>query len=229
LLTALFNQNFTQKSTGMKILLKYGSVHLGLLLLLTFLLIWITGREILTPEFYANSGDPLSGIPGQGAAMLDMMQKWVYISSAIYLLIKLGFITLILYTALYLNNQNVSLSSIFKITVLAEFIFLIPAAIKITTFPSTYPNGTLLDWHQYYILSALIFFKDVPADWYYALQTFNVFEILYWFLLGFGISKISDLGYDKSLRIVLVSYVPSLLIWIAAVTFISLLMFPSTG
>jgi len=229
LLTALFTQNFTQKSMGMKILLKYGAFNLVLLLLLTFLLIWITQKIILTPEFYENSGDPLSGVPGQGGSILDMMQKWVYISAAIYLLFKLGCITLILHTALYLNNQNVSLSSIFKIATLAEYLFLIPAAIKIATFTSTYHGGNLLDWHRYYIFSALLLFKEIPADWYYALQSLNLFEVLYWFLLGYLIKQISSLSFDQSLRIVAVSYIPALVIWISAVTFISLLMFPSTG
>ncbi|MGY3212450.1 hypothetical protein [Mucilaginibacter sp. HD30] len=213
----------------MKILLKNGMIHLALLLVFTFLLIRIAGEIVLTAEFYANSGDPLSGIPGQGAGVLELMQKWIYLTSAVYLLIKLGLITLILHTALYLNNQNVSLNSVFKITVVAEYIFLIPAAIKLGTFSYTHPDGNLLDWHQYYVLAAITLFKEVPAGWYYALQTLNAFEVIYWFLLAFGVMRISSLNYDAALRMIFVSYVPSLLLWVAVVTFVCLLMFPSMG
>ena len=213
----------------MKILLKNGIAHFLLLLSLTFALIRLTGEFVLTPELFANSGDPLSGMPGLDAGVLATLEKWIYISSAVYLMIKLGLITLILHTALYLFHQSVPLHRVFKITVLAEFIFLIPAVFKLGTFSYTYPEGNLLDWHQYYILSALTFFKSVPAAWYYALQTLNAFEIIYWFLVARGIEQITLMTYDKSLRVVLLSYLPALLIWIAIVTFVSLLMYPSTG
>lgn len=220
---------FYLKSMSMKSLFKNGALALSLLLMLTFLLIYITAHHILTVGFYENSGDPLSGIPGQDISVYETLQKWIYISSAIYLLVKLGVITLILHTALYLNNQDVSIDKIFRVTVLAEFIFLIPATVKIISFPYTFPQGTLLDWHKYYILSLLSLFENTPADWYYALQTFNLFEIGYWFLLAYGISKISTLNYDRSLRIVTIGYVPALVIWVAAVSFFTLVMFPSTG
>jgi len=226
---ALFRQKFIPKSTGMKILLKYGKFNFALLLCLTFLLIYITDRYILTVGFYEDSGEFLSGIPGKDIAVYETLQKWIYFSSALYLLLKLGTITLILHTALYLNDQNVPIGNIFKVSVLSEFVFLIPALIKVLTFRYTYPNGNLLDWHRYYILSLLSFFKNVPADWYYALQTVNIFEIIYWFMLGFGIAGVTGLNFDRSLRIVVISYVPALLVWIAAVTFFTLMMFPSTG
>jgi hypothetical protein len=145
-------------------------------------------------------------------------------------LLSLTFLLIfIIHTALYLNDQQVSTTKIFKVVVLAEFIFLLPAVIKIVTFNYTFPHGNLLDWHRYYILSLLSFFDNVPADWYYALQTANLFEVVYWFLLAFGICKITSLNFDGSLRLVLSSYLPALFIWIAAVTFFTLMMFPSTG
>ena len=213
----------------MKFLYRHGKLSLILLLSLSFTLIYITNHCILTLEFYQNNGNALSGIPGQDARVYEALQKWVYLTSAIWLMLRLGVIALILHTALYLHDHQLSFNSIFKITVLAEFLFLIPAAIKVISFNYTFEHGTLLDWHKYYILSALSLFNDVPADWFYALKSFNLFEFGYWFLLALGISKITKLGFDHSLRIVLISYVPGLLIWIAVVTFFTLMMFPATG
>lgn len=213
----------------MKFLLKNGKFSFAVLLSLTFGLIFITERNILTVGFYQAGGDVLAGVPGREVTVYANLQKWIYFSSALYLLLKLGTITLILHTALYLHNQQVSLREIFSVSVLAEFIFLVPAVIKIFTFNYTFPHGNLLDWHRYYILSLLSLFDNVPADWYYALQTANVFELAYWFLLAFGISKITTLNFDRSLRIVLCSYIPALFIWVAVVTFFTLMMFPSTG
>ncbi|WP_147322051.1 hypothetical protein [Mucilaginibacter conchicola] len=213
----------------MKILAKYGILHLTLFICLSFFLIWLTGRLILTPDFYERSGHTLTDISDRGNSVLELMQKWIYITSGIYLILKLLCITLILQTALFLNSYEIPVSRVFRVVVCAEFLFLIPAGVKIATFSYFYPNGTLLNWHQYYIFSALSFFKDVPADWYYALQSFNLFEILYWFVLGYGIMRITGLNYDRSLHLVAMSYVPSLLIWIVCVTFFTLLMFPSAA
>ena len=212
----------------MKLLLKNSCLG-AILVLLTFVLIYITNRYILTVGFYSNSDDPLSGIPGQDVSIYENLQRWIYISSALYLLLKLSAISLVLYIALYLADQQVNYAEIFNITVLSEFIFLVPAIIKIASFHYIFPQGTLQDWRQYYILSALSLFKNAPADWSYALQTFNVFEIAYWFLLAFLIHRRSNLNYDRSLRIVICSYLPALLIWVASVTFCTLMLFPANG
>ncbi|MGF7079041.1 hypothetical protein [Mucilaginibacter sp. UYCu711] len=210
----------------MKSMLKNCYVNLIILILLTFLLIFVTNRNILTVGFYENGGDPLSGIPEQGVKVYESLQNWIYFSSAVYLLIKLCLITLIIYTALYLNDQVVPAGKIFTITVLAEYIFLVPATIKTLSFPLLFPNGSLLDWRKYYILSALSIFEEAPADWSYALQTLNVFEVAYWFILAYGIFKVSKLNYDQSLKIVTVAYLPALFIWVTVITFLTLLLFP---
>jgi len=213
----------------MKYLYQHGKLSLSLLLGITFLLIYLTDRYILTAGFYQTNGEPLSGIPDREAGIYDALQKWVYISSAVYLLIKLTLITVILHTALYLRDRDVPFGNIFRLVIIADFIFLVPAVVKLLTFGYTFTNGTLLDWHHYYVLSALSFFSNIPADWYYALQSLNLFEVAYWFLLAYGLSKITEDDFDNSLKTVVYSYVPALVVWIAAVTFCSLLMFPSAG
>lgn len=213
----------------MKLMLKNHYLNLAVLILLTFVLLYFTSHYILTSGFYENSPDPLSGIPGNGLKIYESLQAWIYLGSAVYLLIKLFIISLILYTALYLTDEQVRFKNIFRITVLAEFVFLIPASIKIISFPVIFPNGTLTDWNRYYILSAVSLVSTAPADWNYALQTLNVFEVSYWFLLAFGIYKMSALDFDRSLRVVVVAYVPALFIWVAFVTFCTLILFPGFG
>jgi hypothetical protein len=213
----------------MKNMFKHTKWRLLLLLTCTFILIFLTDRYILTAAFYENNGDPFSGIPGQSTSIYNALQKWVYLSSAIYLLVKLFAITIILHTALYLKEQNVSVSKVFSVVVTTEFIFLIPAGIKLIIFNNTLQHANLLDWHRYHIFSALSLIENAPADWYYALESLNLFEFAYWFLLAFGISKITSKGFDESLRTVVFSYVPALFIWVITITFITLIMFPATS
>jgi hypothetical protein len=213
----------------MKSIIKSNVFSLSALLLLTFILIYITDRYILTVNFYETSGDPLAGIPGQEKGVYESLQKWIYLSSVLYIVIKILLIALILYTGLYLSDHPVPFDRIFNVTILSEFIFLVPAAVKFFWFHLEYPEGTLSDWHRIYILSALSLFESAPADWYYVLQTLNIFELGYWFSLAFGIYRISGMSYDQSLKIVLVSYLPALFIWMATVTFFTLMLFPATG
>lgn len=213
----------------MKSIVKSNILYFSVLLALTYVLIALTNHYILTPDFYQKSGSALSGLPGGELAIYENMKKWIYFSEAIYLLVKIFAISLIFYTALFLSGKAVSLGQIFKVTLLSEYLFLVPAVIKIVWFYDYYPNASLTDWHKTYVLSALSIFDTVPGDWYYALQTLNIFEVAYWFVLGFGISSISDLSYDHSLRIVVTSYLPALFIWVCLVSFISLMFFPGTA
>ena len=210
-------------------MLKYGKLSFVILVLLTFVLIYITNHYILTIGFYANSDNPLSGIPGHDAAIYETLQHWIYLSSAAYLLLKISAISLIVYIGLYLADEQVDYSDIFNVVVLAEYVFLIPAIVKIASFYYVFPQGTLQDWNQYYPFSALSLFKAAPTDWYYALQTLNVFEIGYWFILGYLVRGTCRLNFDQSLRIVVTSYLPALFVWVASVTFCILMLFPTSG
>ena len=210
-------------------LLKKNSFRLSVLLLLTYALLFITDRYILNTAFFQGIGDPLSGIPDKEAGIYDSLQKWVYISEGAYLLIKLLVIGLILYTALNLLECPVRFKKVFGIVVNAEFIFLLPAAIKIIWFHFYGNTFTLDQWHKFYPLSALSLFPSAPADTTYLLQTLNIFEVGYWFILGYGIYRVTDLDYDRSLRVVVISYLPSLFIWIAIVSFCVVMVYPDAS
>ncbi|MFI5162349.1 MAG: hypothetical protein ACHQHN_13805 [Sphingobacteriales bacterium] len=205
---------------------------IGSLLLLwsfTVILIYSTNHLILNVAFYNRSGDPLSGFSEGEQEIYGAIQKWIYISATAYLLVKLIIVSLILYVGLFLAGHTVSFSRIFKVTIYAEYIFILAAILKMAWFQHVYPHGNLANWHQTYVLSALSLVGTAPPDWYYALQTLNVFEVVYWFLLALGISRLVPLGFDRSLRLVVMSYLPLLFIWVATITFCTLVMFPVTG
>jgi hypothetical protein len=224
-----YQTEFYLKVLGMKKVAKINVFYFSMLLALSFTLIALTNRYVLTLDFYQNSGTPLSGVPDGGTAIYESMKKWIYLSTAAYLFIKISAISLIFYTALFLRGESSSFGEIFRVVVLSEYIFLIPAGIKVIYFHNIYTSGTLADWHKMYILSALSLFENVPGDWYYALQTLNIFEISYWFLLAWGLAKISRLSYDSSLQLVCLSYIPALLIWVSLVSFFSIMLFPGTA
>lgn len=212
--------NFTKKS---------GLISLGFLTGLSFALIYITNRDILTPQFYENSGQAFAGIPGQDKSVYASYQKWIYFYEALYIFIKSNFVSLMLYTALYLAGQQPGFLPVFQVVVLAEFVFLFAAVAKIICFPLCYPQGTLAEWHHFFPGSALSLLPAAPADWSYALQTLNLFELLYCLLLAAGLRQVTALSFVRALLLVFASYLPGLLIWVASVTFCTLLFFPNHG
>lgn len=224
---ALFGGIFTKILANMKRTSYYYTFGvLFLLLFANFFLIWLTGHYILTINFYEKSGNIVTDDPRQAILVYAGFQRWIYLFSVIYLLMKLTLITIILAAAMYLSDQHIAFHLIFRVVVSAEFIFIASAAIKLAFFLVLYPDDGLLEWHRFYPLSALSFWKDVSADWSYLMQNINLFEVVYWFLLAAGINRFSKLSYDQALKLVTTSYLPALIIWIIAVTFCAVLLFP---
>jgi hypothetical protein len=213
----------------MKSVFKFDIFSGAMLLLFSLLLLSVTNHYILTINFFDNSGEYLSAQPGDEAKTYDALQKYIYLSTILYISIKVVLIALIIYTALYLQDQQINFSSALNIVIRAEYIFLLAAVLKIVWFKYEYPNGTLSDWHKTYIFSALSIADNPAADWYYPLQTINLFEIAYWFLLAQGIYKSTSLTYDQSLRVVAFSYVPALFIWVATIAFCTVMLFPANA
>lgn len=213
----------------MNFIKKSNLISLSAVLGLTLAIVSVSNELILTRSFFADSGHALAALPGQDILIYAGLQKWIYVLTGLYLLLKIGLTSLIIYTALYIVDRPISFSAILNMVTLCEVMFSLAAIIKILWFHFLYPHGSLLDWHQIYILSALSLFETIPADWYYPLQTMNAFEISYWFLLAFGMSRIAGFNYWHSLKIIACSYLPLLLIWIVVVCFCSIMYFPNHG
>jgi len=107
--------------------------------------------------------------------------------------------------------------SIFLVNIWAEFIFL-----KIE------PNGLSNDYFTMFPLFSLSYLLEtlnIPSSEYFSYfhQTIGLFEILYWFLLAFIISRFIGTSYKTGLKVVFSSYVPLLFIWLLIVSFLSIM------
>ncbi|MGZ3821421.1 MAG: hypothetical protein ACXVB6_12565, partial [Mucilaginibacter sp.] len=190
------------------------AIFLQITLLVIYLgLIGFTNKFILTVDFYERNGQPVSGIPEMELIVYQNIKHCIYFYSAFYLIGKLFLITLILYAGLYYSDMNVSFRDILRIVTQAEFIFLIPAIVKIWWFYYYGYNDSLEQWQSFYFLSAASLMDYIKPVFLYPLQCFNAFELSYWFILASGIKSLTGIGFDRSLKVVLISYVPALLTW----------------
>lgn len=158
--------------------------------------------------------------------LIDHSKKWVWVSYAILPVLTFTKLTLVascLSIGLYFFTNRFSFKSAFAIALEAEFIFLIPVLIKILWFAIIQTDYSLQDLQFFYPLSSLHFFDYTAIQpWLiYPLQLFNVFEILYWYVLAKGISQLIERDFTKSFEVVLTSYGTALILWVAVVMFIS--------
>ncbi|WP_345212717.1 hypothetical protein [Mucilaginibacter gynuensis] len=190
-------------------------------------LIKIAGNLILTPAFFHQDGKEFGDDPGTVVELYLKINRWLYVFTALYLILKFLVISIVLKTGFYLFRCSASFKTVFRATVLAEFIFLIPAMIKIYWYPKAFPDGGMNEWAHFYPLSAMSLLNYRGTIWVYPLQSLNFFEVLYWFLLAYILSHNTSVSFDKTIKVVLSSYLPALIIWGVVIVFYTIIVLPS--
>ncbi|MES3016636.1 MAG: hypothetical protein V4721_02605 [Bacteroidota bacterium] len=192
------------------------------------LLVYTADTFILNADFYEKAVKD-SGL-NWNTVLLSTSPKFklvLYTASALLLFLKYSLISLLIYTTFYLNEIKASYSSIFKIVCLAEMIFLVPAAIKVAWF-FVYPPTGLDQWTGFYPLSihSIVSGVSIPAAAMYPLQLLNLFELVYILSLAYFLQKLVKRNYDHTLRFVMISYLPGLIVWILLTSYYTLMIQP---
>jgi len=157
----------------------------------------------------------------------EFQDKWhwlTYLYIPLIILIKTSVISLVLYIGLFLLSKEIKYNQLWDATIKAEFIFLLVPIFKIIWFYFFQTNYDLNDVQNFYPLSALniVGYKGLEAWFIYPFQVLNLFEFFYIIYLGFQIGKLIHTNADYGLKIVGLSYVPALILWVAIVMFFTL-------
>ncbi len=204
----------------------YISLTLSIIIVLS-----VTKHFLITDELYFQSLSTRFSTD-QITELLNFQSKYEllnYVILTLMNLLKYGTITLAIYTLTILLGLKINYSNIFKVVILAEFIFLVPLVLKFIWFYFIQSNYTLEELQFFYPLSALNIFNigEVSQLWIYPLQLLNLFEVVYWFILALGIHKLIKSDYEKSLKLVLSSYLPAMLLWVVFVMFLTVTFNPA--
>jgi hypothetical protein len=192
------------------------------------ILIWLS-KEVLVNEivFYNTFSEQLTY--DRSLKLFESMKRvsWIsYVLSPIMLLIKFSLVSFVIYIGVVFNNfQNkVTLGSIFKIVIASEIIFVCAFLVKFLWFCLYAGNYDLNDLGFFYPLSLINFFKtsEVNRLWIFPLQTINIFHMVYIISISVGLSKICKIVKSDSDKVVLSSYLPALVLWVALVMFLSI-------
>lgn len=102
--------------------------------------------------------------------------------------------------------------------------FLLPILIKLLWFLFVQTDYTLHDLSMFYPLSLLNITgtENIPSYWLYPLQTLNLFEVAYWFLLAQGVSEATEQSFRQSFGLVMSSYGVGLVLWVILVMFLTI-------
>ncbi|MFH6962239.1 hypothetical protein ACHRVK_07675 [Flavobacterium plurextorum] len=130
----------------------------------------------------------------------------------------------ILYIGLFLSGREIKYNSTWNVALKAEFIFLLVPLFKVIWFVFFQVKYDLNDVQNFYPLSALNItgYKELEVWFIYPFQVLNLFELFYIIYLGFEIGKLTKTNTDYGLKIVGLSYIPALLLWVATVMFFTL-------
>jgi len=197
------------------LLLFYGAAYAAI----TF----ISNHYVLNSTLYYNSlGDRLRA--AQVDLILQSMKKWEwlgYLSCFIIVPLKALLVSACIFTAIALGREKISFATVFKIVLIAEFIPL-TAALSRVIWLMIHSAPTLQEMQYFYPLSLLSLFRagSLPAWCLYLFQQLNVFEILYWLALAYGLRQFILRSFRESLRLVSVSYGLGLFVWMILVVFI---------
>ncbi len=165
--------------------------------------------------------------------LIQSQEKWAWLGYAVIpllVLIRSSLVAMCLSVGHFLYNINETKSIKFKhflrIALVGEFVLLLVGLFKFVYFYFIKTEFTLQDMQQYYPLS-YINFLDIEKlqPWLiYPLQTVNLFEIAYFFVLVVGLQKLIKSSFYKSFEMVAFSYGTGLLIWLGLVMFLTLNM-----
>jgi hypothetical protein len=153
--------------------------------------------------------------------------SWVsYLVMPLILLIKFSVLSLVIYIGVFFCDlqKDISFGKVFTVVIASEVVFVVATLAKVLWFAFFAGNYTLNDLNFFYPLSLINLFRqsELAPYWIYPMQIVNLFQLLYVFMLAYGLSRISTLGRSKTEKVILLTYVPAIAIWVVFIMFLTI-------
>lgn len=118
---------------------------------------------------------------------------------------------------LYEKTDQFKFNEVFKVCILAEFVFFLPVIIKMIWFSfieTDFDFTTIKNFHPLSLLSLVG--HDNVQDWQkYPLSALNLFEVLFVWLCVLGVRNLSNLDFNTVAKPVIGAYVILLFTWVS--------------
>ena len=162
---------------------------------------------------------------------IESQKKWwwvSYVTTPVLIGIKVLLVAFCLNFVKIISEklEDVKFRDILTVVLIAEFVFIIAGFYKFFNFYLIDTDYTLETLQTYYPLSLINYKEAISTEkWLaYPLQLLNVFELMYWGVLAWGIWQLADkkISYQRSLGYVALTYGIGLLFWVGVVCFLIL-------
>ena len=162
---------------------------------------------------------------------MESQKKWWWVSYAVtpvLIGIKVLLVAFCLNFVKIISEklEDVKFRDILTVVLIAEFVFIIAGFYKFFNFYLIDTDYTLETLQTYYPLSLINYKEAISTEkWLaYPLQLCNLFELMYWGVLAWGIWELADkkISYIKSLGYVALTYGIGLLFWVGVLCFLIL-------
>ncbi len=198
------------------------------LLMVLCLLVFSTIMEqfiITDNHYYEFYGNQMSYERIVGLIDFQTRWSWVgYVLLPVIYLIKFSVLSIWILVGIIFFGYKTSFKKIFHLVIVSEFVFLIPALIKVVWFGLIHTDFTLAELSYFTPLSLVNLFdiERLEPWWVYPLQSINLFELIYLLVLGFGVRNLIKQDYAEALKFTIPVYGSGLVIWIVFVSFLTL-------
>lgn len=193
---------------------------IGFTVLLTFS---INNLFLSEGLFYQSFGEQMA--VERIAKMIEMSRKWQwigYLFIPIVVMIRVSFSAICLYIGSFLASSQVRFKELFKVALLADFVFVLAGITKLVIL-IFFKDVSRLDDLQFQPLSFLELFQRDSVDklFIYPFSLISVFELLYWLVLAWLLAGVLEKPFGNSLKRVASSYGTGLLLWVLFVMFLT--------
>jgi len=187
---------------------------------------WWIRTTVLTDDVYMNSMGTLAD-PIKLHTIIEFQHRFgplIYAMVPLGLLLRAAAVAFCLLAGALLGAHKLSFGTAFKIALFAEAAFVASALLKLLLLAFSHPVTRLQDMQEFAPLSLYSILNpgSVPGWLMYPLQTLNLFEIAYWFLLAAGLRYFLGQPLGKMLILVISTYGIGLLGWITSVEFLTI-------
>lgn len=155
-------------------------------------------------------------LEGPEALLFRIFAGLKFLAVPIVYAIKFTVVGFILWTGCFMWGYKVTYTKCWQIAMIAEVVFFIPTILKIFWFMFVSTDPNYFEYQAFYPLSYMNFFdyQEVPKKYIYANQALNVFEIIYWVVLTYGVDFAARKKKSVANAIVATTYIPLFLFWL---------------
>lgn len=208
--------NLTKDSNTTKVYI----INILLLSIITIGINYLYFSEII---YFQTFGDQL--VEERINILFKISKKWQWFGYAlipIVVLIRVGFTSICLYIGLFVVDLKIPFRDLFKVTLLADFVFVFAGLTKMVILIFFKDVSTLYDL-QFQPLSLMELFDRESVDQllYYPLSLVSVFELIYWLTLAWLLTEVVEKPFGSTFKTVASSYGTGLLLWVLFIMFLT--------